>query len=86
MRAFLALTLIVSATQASARCASGMIYRPSLGICQTEAQAYRSGLRFVYIRAPKTAPRPKIIITHEQHLWNWVEANREELIRAYSRP
>jgi len=81
MRSILSLTIILAAFPAeAARCPSGLIYRPSLGVCQTKAQVYRAGLRPV--ARLKARPKP-VKITYENHLWNWVEANRAELIGSY---
>ena len=85
--ALLALALLLTPAPAdAARCASGQIWRPSLGVCQSKAAAYRAGLRPVKrIKAVKHKPRPVVRVTYENHVWNWVEANRAELIREYGR-
>lgn len=80
-----ALLLAPSAADA-ARCPKGLIYRPSLGVCQTIAAAQRAGLRVSYVRVKKVkrarpAPRqPVYRVTFENMVWNYVEANRQMLI------
>ena len=62
----------------------GLIYRPSLGIYQTPAQARRAGVkikRYAKPRVVKRVARPRVRVTYENHVWNWVYDNREMLIR-----
>lgn len=82
--ALLALALLLTPAPAdAARCASGQIWRPSLGVCQTKAAAYRAGLRPVKrIKAIKHKPRPRPVVrvTYRDHVFNYVWDNRQMLI------
>jgi hypothetical protein len=74
-----------------ARCAKGKIYRPSLGVCQNASVAARQGVRIKrkpsirYNRPRAIAHKPQSTarVTYRDHVWNWVEINRSELIRTY---
>jgi hypothetical protein len=87
--ALLALALLLTPAPAdAARCASGKIWRPSLGVCQSKAAAYRAGFRpvkRVKVVKHKPRPRPVLRVTYRDHVWSWVEHNRAELIREYGR-
>ena len=82
------LLLFATADTNAARCPQGHIWRMSQARCQTVAAAHRDGLRPVYVRRQPTRVRPvtpRYQVTFENHVWNWVEANRVELIREYGR-
>ena len=81
--ALLLLALLLTPAPAdAARCASGQIWRTSLGVCQSKAAAYRDGLRPVAkLKRPKARKaRPVVRVTYENHVWNYVYDNRQMLI------